>query len=356
MARSQQDKGTFMRDRIISLASNLQPMGAALPGIGRRAVLGGLGAGALSLAAASQAKAEIQSLVVVGSDGWLYPIWDEVRRFDANRFATTTKVIIDAVNIMKKAGIQTVISLTPSKSRIYRDFLPKDFQWVPDADKRYQLSLDTLGKAGILVPDQATLFLNARKANPTVQYFFKTDTHWTPAGAEIAAAEIARQVQAKIPLPPSKTPGKKLGDYTQMIQAKNDLSEQLADKAKYPKELYSIRKDLADQGGASLLEDDSADVVLIGNSYTQPKYMFAPYLSAAMNRPVGLSWKVHQYGSYAILLEYFKSPGFKSSRPKLILWDFEETDMEGPPDRKDFWGEHSMSADQFLGSVTKAVG
>ena len=159
-----------------------------------------------------------------------------------------------------------------------------------------------------------------------------------------------------MPLPPSKAPGKKLGDYIQMIQAKNDLSDQLADKAKYPKEIFKIRKDMAEQGGSALLEDDSADTVLIGNSYTQPKYMFAPYLSQGLNRPVGLTWKVHQYGSYAILLEYFKSAGFKSTRPKLLIWDFEETDMEGPPDRKDFWGEHSMSADQFLGTVSKAVG
>ena len=328
----------------------------SLPRLSRRAVLGGMGAGALSLAAASQARAEIQSLVVIGNDGWLYPIWDEVRRFDAAKFQTTTKVIIDAVNIMKKAGIQTVISMTPSKSRIYREFLPKDFQWSPDADKRYALALDVFGKAGVLVPDQATLLLNARKTNPNELYFFKSDTHWTPSGAEIVAADIAKQVNAKMPLPPSKAPGKKLGDYIQMIQAKNDLSDQLADKAKYPKEIFKIRTDMAEQGGSALLEDDSADTVLIGNSYTQPKYMFAPYLSQGLNRPVGLTWKVHQYGSYAILLEYFKSAGFKSTRPKLLIWDFEETDMEGPPDRKDFWGEHSMSADQFLGTVSKAVG
>ncbi len=356
MPDSHQDKGTPMDDRINSFASNLQPKGLIRSGLGRRAVLSGLGAGALSLSAASRARAEIQSLVVIGTDGWLYPIWDEVRRFDAAKFQTTTKVVIDAINIMKKAGIQTAIALTPSKSRIYREYLPKDFQWTAEADKRYAASLDVLGKAGVLVPDLSTLFLNARKTNPNETYFFKTDTHWMPQGAEIAAAEISKQILGKMQLPPSKAPGKKFGDYIQMIQAKNDLSDQLADKAKYPKEIYKIRKDLADQGGASLLEDDSADTVLIGNSYTQPKYMFAPYLSAGLNRPVGLTWKVHQYGSYAILLEYFKSAGFKSTRPKLLIWDFEETDMEGPPDRKDFWGEHAMSTDQFLSTVTKAVG
>ena len=328
------------------------------PQLGRRAVLGGMGAGALALASGRPAKAEIVGLVVVGSNGWLYPIWDEVRRFDAARFATTTKLVVDACNIIKKSGTEVVISMTPSKSRIYREFLPKDFAWTPEADKRYAAALDVITKGGVLIPDQATLFLNARKANPGVEYFFHTDTHWNPTGSELAANEIARQIQAKIKLPPSKTPGKNLGDYVKMIQAKNDLADQLppAEKAKYGKEFYQIRKDNEDQGGGALLEDDTADTVLIGNSYTQPKYMFAPFLSKALNRPVGLTWRVHQYGSYAILLEYLNSKAFKSARPKLIIWDFEETDMEGPPDRKDFWGEHAMPNAQFLTQLTKAVG
>ena len=345
-----------MADQISPNSSSPLTQGTA---VGRRTLLGGIGAGAMALAlGSSRAQAEIMGLVVVGSGGWLYPIWDEVRRFEMAHFQTTTKLIIDAVNIMRKAGIEVVISLTPSKSRIYREFLPKDFAWTPETEKRYQLTLDTLGKGGVLVPDLASLFLAARKANPTTEYFFHTDTHWTPAGAELAANEISKQVLAKIKLPASPTGGKKLGDYTKMIQAKNDLADQLppAEKAKYTKEYYTIRKDEADPSGAGLLEEDNADTELVGNSYTQPKYSYAPYLSKGLNRPVGLTWKVHQYGSYAILLEYFKSAAFKATRPKLIIWDFEETDMEGQPDRKDFWGEHAMTAEQFLGAVTKAVG
>jgi alginate O-acetyltransferase complex protein AlgJ len=318
--------------------------------IGRRALLGGIGAGALMLATGRPAKADISGLVVIGNNGWLYPIWDEVRRFDAARFQVTTKLVVDAVNLLKKAGIDVVISLTPTKSRIYRENLPKDFLPIPDTEARYARALDIFAKNGVLCPDLATLFLNTRKTNPTKELFFHSDTHWTPAGSEIAAAEIVKQVNATIKLPPSKTPGKKLGESVKMVQAKNDLADQLppAEKANYPKEPYEIRKDLSDAGAGALLEDDAADVVLIGNSYTQPKYMFAPHLSADFNRPVGLFWHVHQYGSYAILLEYLASKSYKANKPKLIVWDFEETDMEGPPDRKDFWGEHVMGNEEFL--------
>jgi hypothetical protein len=40
----------------------------------------------------------------------------------------------------------------------------------------------------------------------------------------------------------------------------------------------------------------------------------------------------------------------------VIIWDFEEIDMEGPPEMKDFWGDHAMSTDAFLGAVLMAVG
>ena len=329
------------------------------PILSRRMALRGFGAGALALAAGRPAHADIEGLVVVGGDGWLYPVWDEVRRFDMARFTTATKVINEAVAILKKGGIETVISLTPVKSRIYREFLPKDFQWIPATEKRYQLALDTLRAPGTLVPDLATTLLNARKASPTDQFFFKTDTHWNPLGAEMCAIQVSKEMLAKFKLPASSKPGTQLGDYMDMIQSKNDLFDQLpaAEKPKYGRERYKIRKEGTGNGdAASLLEDDSADVELVGNSYTQPKYGYSQSLSKGLNRPVGLTWRVHQFGSYAILLEYFKTAAFKANKPKVIIWDFEEIDMEGPPDIKDFYGEHAMSSDAFLSAVHKAAG
>jgi alginate O-acetyltransferase complex protein AlgJ len=327
--------------------------------VSRRAVLGGAAAATLALGAPRPSAASIMGLVVVGADGWLYPVWDEVRSFDQNKFNAATKAINSAVAIMKRAGIEAVISLTPVKSRIYPDYMPADFQWSQAALNRYQLSLDVLRQPGTLVPDLDLAMRNARKAKPADLYFFKTDTHWTPLGSEVCAAVISREMLAKFRLPPSAKPGVALGDYMDMIQSKNDLYEQLSavEKAKLGRERYKIRREVgADVEKAALVDDDSSDIELIGNSYTQPKYGYPQALSHGLNRPVGLTWRVHQYGSYAILLEYLKSASFKQSRPKVIIWDFEEIDMEGPPEMKDFWGDHAMSTDAFLGAVQKAVG
>jgi alginate O-acetyltransferase complex protein AlgJ len=325
----------------------------------RRSVLGGLGAAGLAgLAGLTPAQAEIMGLVVVGKEGWLYPVWDEVRMFDQTRYNAAVQVILEACRILKGAGIEVVLAVTPSKSRIYREYLPPDFAWIPNAERRYANALEYFTKNGVLMPDLATLFLDARKSSPQNDLFFHTDTHWSPFGSEIAANEIGRQVREKLKLPPSGSPGKKLGEYVKFIQSKNNLTEQLPPevRAKYGKEIYQARKDLSEDEAGGLLQDEVIDTVLIGNSYAQPKYMFAPYLSAALNRPVGLYWRVHQFGSFAIMLEYFASKAFKLARPKLIVWDFTETDMEAPPGRKDFYGQHAIADDQFLAMVRKAVG
>ncbi len=325
------------------------------PCFSRRALFSGLGALAVTLS--RPARAAIMGVVVVGKDGWLFPVWDEVRTVDPQRIHKVTQVINEAVAILKRAGIETVISLTPAKSRVYREFLPDDFRFSADAERRYAIALDDLRRPGTVVPDLATLFLNLRKAQPTAELFFKTDTHWTPAGSEPAAVEIARAIKAQLHLPPSARPGTQLGDYVNMLQPKNDLSELLppALKAKYPGQAYRIRRVIGAHQSA-LLEDDTADTVVIGNSFTQPKYGFSDGISKELNRPVGLMWKVHQFGPYRTLLDYLASAGFKQQRPKLIIWDFEETDVDAAADRSDVWGQDAMPPETFLASLRKAVG
>ncbi len=322
----------------------------------RRAVAGGLVGTFVAGVASRQASAEIIDFVVIGKDDWLFAIYDQNRHFDMSRMRIATQCINDAVAILKKANIETVIALSPAKSRIYRDFLPADFQFIPDVEKRYALALDMLGKSGTLVPDLATVLLDARKAHPDVAYFLKADTHWTGEGAELCAVELAKQIKAKIKLPPSTKPGTQLGPLVVTKQGNNDLAEGLpeARAAKYGPQTYHIHQIAQSAGAAGLLDDDAADVLLVGNSYMQPKYGFAPVLSNQLGRPVSLVWKVHQSSPYKTLLDALTNAG--KQKPKLLVWDFEETDMAEPSDRQDTWGPNAMKPDAFLTQLRGIVG
>ncbi|MEJ1976568.1 MAG: hypothetical protein WDN49_11155 [Acetobacteraceae bacterium] len=297
-------------------------------------------------------------MCVVGKDGWLFPVWDEVRRVDFGHLHRVTQTINEAVTTLHAAKIEVAILLIPAKSRVYRAFLPDDFKMSADADRRYGTALADLAHSGAIVSDQAALFDALRKAQPATEFFFKADTHWMTTGSEPSATELAKQIKEKGHLPPSSKPGSTLGAPTSIRQERNDLAALLppAEQAKYPFERYNLRSPVASSAQAGLLDDDAADVVVIGNSFVQPNYGFAAMLSNQLGRPVALNWKVHQFSPYWLMLNYLRSDAFKRQRPNLIVWNFEEADMETTTDNNGAWGPNAMPPSAFLSDLKRALG
>ncbi len=101
----------------------------------RRCLLMGL-AGLGVAARRRQARAAVVNMCVVGSDGWLFPVWDNVRHGNLAQVQRVTAVINEALAVLASAGIKVAISLTPAKSRVYRDYLPADVRFSADAERR----------------------------------------------------------------------------------------------------------------------------------------------------------------------------------------------------------------------------
>ena len=127
----------------------------------------------------------------------------------------------------------------------------------------------------------------------------------------------------------------------------------MPDQAKYPFQSYMHKPVKADAG--SLLDDDTPDVVVMGNSFMQPIYGFADVVSEQLDRPVALTWKVHQFSPYYDMLTFVRSDGFKKQRPKMIVWNFAETDMEVSSDNPGAWGQTAMPPAAFLSDLRKAL-
>ena len=322
--------------------------------IGRRGAIAAVAAAAIWPRVSQAASA---NGVAVGRDGWLFSAWEDIRRSDPAMIGRVTDTLNAAVALLKQAGIQVAISLTPEKSRVYREFLPEDFKWNPAAEKRYALALELLRRPGTVVPDQATLFATLRQQQPATPFFFKADTHWTAVGAAESAKLMASEIKAKIKLPPSSKPGIQLAPASDAVQERNDLVMMLpaGDQSKYPFQHFPMRKPVA-AGGSGLLDDDTADVVVIGNSYMQPAYGYANDLSAELGRPTSLYWKVHQQSLYFTMLSYIRSDGFKKNRPKLIVWNLAEDDMEVSANNPGTWGQTAMQPQQFLSDMKQALG
>ena len=324
----------------------------------RRQFIAAAGVAGLTGFLSNSANAKIQGLLIVGKDDWLFPIWDDVTHTDLKAIDTVCALFDTAIDVLAKAKIQTVMMVTPVKSRVLRDMMPDDVRYAPDVETRYDRLRAALGKNGTQVPDLAATLIALHKAQPSLPIFFKGDTHWTAAGAEAAAATVAKVIKEKIKLPPASGAGVAFAPAVgKLKQEKNDLSAMLQgpEKAKYKLEEYPIHT--VAQNAGSLLEGDApADVVVIGNSFTQPRLGFANMLSNQLGRPVTLHWKVHQFGPYFTLLDYLATPGFKAHKPALIVWDFHESDVIMGPEHKDSWGPSAMSSAEFLSKLHAALG
>ncbi len=315
----------------------------------RRQVLAGLGTLAAAALGARQAAAELTPKVAIGKDGWLFSAWEDLRVTSLEKSRRVARIISTAVSLLRSAGIEAVICMTPMKARIYGEFLPPDFQPNPAFAGRYADLLQLWHRDGTLVPDLATFFLQQKAAQKELLYF-KADIHWTPHGADLAGTEFARQINARHDLPASSQPGLQLGRYFDIRYDRNDLAQLLppTEAARYPFQTIRLRRPAASK--ASLTDDDAADVVVLGNSYMDTDYTFPTVLSNQLNRPVGLLWKPGG-GPFSILVDYLASPQFRQNRPRLIVWHVMEGNMEVMPDHTGMWGSGAMSEESFIGKV-----
>ena len=319
----------------------------------------GLVIGASVLAA--PALAQIRGNLVMGRDGWLFATWEDIRRASNQRMRPVLQLVSQAVRVLREAEIAVGISLVPTRARLFSDMLPPEFQPNADAARRYELALEELRRGGAVVPDQLTFFTGLRTSQRD-PIFFKADSHWTAVGAEAAANDMARLLREASPLPASRRPGTRLGNFLTNVHGGDFLALlPEADKPRYPPERFRIRQAAAAAGVGSnveggLLEDDLADVVIIGNSYMQPYFGYPQVLSAALNRPVSLVWKTARVGPYKTLLDYVTGSQFRANRPKILIWHLMEGSLEQMPDAGNWWETSSViPAAQFISELGQAV-
>ncbi len=302
------------------------------------------------------ARAQQPSLVETGTDGWLFPVWDRLIRIDMATLRAALQTLNEAIGILRAARIQVAICLIPSRKRLMRQYLPAGSQVAPEAAQRYSMTVTEATRAGALVPDLDALFRAQIQRDPAHPLFFKTDTHWTPMGAELAAVEMARQMRAQMQLPASPRPGTRLGDLRPMVLAAGDLVQHVpvAQRANFGSEQSLIRQILGAEGPAALIEDDSYDTVVVGTSNVQPRFGFQPVLSNQLVRPVGLFWRPNNVGTYFALLEYVRSEAFKRQRPRALVWNHLEQDMVNTTNNSS-WGTGAIPPAEFLNQLRRAV-
>ncbi|OGF49467.1 MAG: hypothetical protein A2231_12320 [Candidatus Firestonebacteria bacterium RIFOXYA2_FULL_40_8] len=136
---------------------------------------------------------------VLGRDNWLFyrpglRYLTEPDRLEENkkkRSENVIEIISKFRNSLREKNIELVVVPVPEKPVIYPEMLAAGVKQVISPSEEF---LKGLSKKGINTVDLFTALREAKEKNPKIQYYLKADTHWTPAGAEVAARKISGEL------------------------------------------------------------------------------------------------------------------------------------------------------------------
>jgi alginate O-acetyltransferase complex protein AlgJ len=141
---------------------------------------------------------------VAGRDGWFFST-GELQRFsgltdpNAPSIRAAVAAIADYHDQLKREGAELVFVPVPPKAVIFPDELSKDLKIkvrgkkTPRLDSTLQETWEALRKKGVNVIDPTDALLAARDDRKLGPVFTKTSAAWSPRGAEITAALVAKE-------------------------------------------------------------------------------------------------------------------------------------------------------------------
>ena len=267
--------------------------------------------------------------VVLGRDQWLYsdeefnPIVNEELNLQGNY------ALVEGVRqTLQKRGVKLVMAIVPAKVRLYPEHLG-DVHPASIHDNLYKDFHARVAANKILAPDLLGPLQQAKQSGQ--QVFLRTDTHWTPTGAEIAAKQLARTIAEKTPL--NSAPQRFVTEAEKTEQHKGDLTlflplDPLFSNLMPPQEPLEKRttRVAEDQpaGDDALFADSEVPVALIGTSYSaNPSWNFVGALKEALQSDV-VNYSEDGHGPILPMLSYLKSDAFKDSPPQVLIWEFPE--------------------------------
>ncbi|MDN6857687.1 alginate O-acetyltransferase [Pseudomonas sp. CAN2814] len=272
--------------------------------------------------------------VVIGKDGWLFTD-EEFKPAPTQQQLDDNWALVRGVQQeLERRGVKLVLAIIPAKTRLYPEYVGKEQPAAMHASL-YNDFLQRARQAGMAAPE---LLGTLEKAKDNGQVFLRTDTHWTPLGAEAVAQRLGESIRAgagaDLPSQSFVTEAGKSGAH------KGDLltflpldplftsllpeEDQLQQRQTHPVEEAAAGS--GDSSGGGDLFGDSAQpqVALVGTSYSaNPRWNFAGALKQALSADV-INYAKEGKGPLEPMLELLQDEGFKQKPAQLLVWEFPE--------------------------------
>ena len=270
--------------------------------------------------------------LVIGNHGWMFTI-EELRAgitAESSRNKNLS-LISQTKRHLSNQGIELLVVPVPAKARVYAEFLSNKVD-SPLIKTLYDYSLDTLKSYKIAVTDSITALRHNYQNKPL---FLRTDTHWTPEGAQLVANQVARDVRNNfhktlLPLKPFIT------EKTSQQPYKGDLLKFLPIDPWFEQvisytdeitlyETYAVQpKELDSSIDALFMDVDTVSVVLVGTSYSaNSRWNFAGALKQALSTDV-INLAEEGNGPFFPMVEFLRDQLPQLPDVKLVIWEIPE--------------------------------
>ncbi|MGH8484103.1 MAG: alginate O-acetyltransferase [Pseudomonas sp.] len=278
--------------------------------------------------------------VVLGREQWLFSDEEFKPVANSDQYEQENLALIRGVrDTLQQRGVQLVLAIVPAKARLYSEYLGEQ---TPASlhDDLYNEFHAQARQAGVFAPDLLAPLTTAKTRG---QVFLRTDTHWTPLGAEVAAQHLAEAVSRQNLL--NGEPQQFITEQRQSAPYKGDLTnflplDPLFNNLLPPPDTLQQRSTRpaaasADSGDA-LFADTEIPVALVGTSYSaNPHWNFLGALQQALRSDV-VNYAEDGHGPLLPMLKYLQSDAFKASAPQVLIWEFPERYLPMKSDLSDF--------------------
>lgn len=279
--------------------------------------------------------------VTVGEQGWLFTDEEIYPGSESSAVVETNLSRVVAVaDYLRAEGIPVAVLVVPAKARVYAGQMG-DQEPVPLMQSLYGRFLDRMAAEQILAPELMPDMAEARDQGN--QVFLRTDTHWTPEGADVFARNAAGEIRAVFE-------EQSWGD-TQFVTSTGETRTHEGDLLTYlpleplfpslgpePDRLTERSTAMEGAEGASaqsLFAETSADIVLVGTSYSaNPLWDFPGALKRHLGRDL-INVSDEGQGPFQPMTDYLKSDEFQDNPPELVVWEFPERYLAQPVTSKD---------------------
>lgn len=245
---------------------------------------------------------------------------------------------------LQAVGVKLLVAVVPDKARLYAEKLPT-IGYPSYNEKRYGDALAAFRARNVAVVDLLTPLSVAAKSD---EVYYRTDTHWNQKGAGIVAKEIAGSI-AKLGLNLDSTrfetkaqasPEERPGDLIRLMGLANVANFwRPAPDSEAAQVTTEVADSASPKAGAGLFGDVSIPAVLTGTSYSL-RGNFHGQLQQAASIKI-LNTAKDGGGFLQALGGYLKDEAFKSSKPKLLIWEIPERMLQSPLADEIGWVEKS---------------